>query len=94
MPLFRRLPKKGFNSKRFREVVGVLNIRDLKGFEPGTEVTPELCRSRGLLAKRERVVKVLGQGEIHHRLVVAAHRFSESARRKIEEAGGQVRVIE
>jgi large subunit ribosomal protein L15 len=84
MPLIRRVPKRGFTNI-FRKEYAVVNLRDLDGFEG--EVTPEILVDRGLV-RRGWQVKILGEGEIQTALQVKAHRFSRSAREKIEAAGG------
>lgn len=93
MPLYRRLPKRGF--KNFtKKMFNIINVKDLEIFEPDTKVTPELLIEYGLIKKIEKNgVKVLGNGEISKPLKVVAHKFSESAKRKIEEAKGNVEVI-
>lgn len=84
MPLIRRVPKRGFTNI-FRKEVAAVNLRDLAGFEG--EVTPELLLEKGLVRKGL-AVKILGDGEVSSPLTVKAHRFSRSAREKIEAAGG------
>jgi len=84
MPLIRRVPKRGFTNI-FRKEYAVVNLRDLEGFEG--EVTPESLVGRGLV-RRGWQVKILGEGEVQAALQVKAHRFSRSAREKIEAAGG------
>jgi large subunit ribosomal protein L15 len=84
MPLIRRVPKRGFTNV-FRREYAVVNIGQLAGLEG--EVTPESLRDKGLV-KRGRPVKILGEGEVTTSLRVKAHRFSRSAREKIESAGG------
>ncbi len=84
MPLIRRVPKRGFTNI-FRKQVAVVNLRDLAGFEG--EVTPESLLERGLV-RRGLAVKILGEGDVSSPLAVKAHRFSRSARAKIEAAGG------
>ncbi len=91
MPLVRRLPKRGFNNARFRVGYAILNVQDLeKLFDEGDEVSPEAAKARGVMKKRDTHLKILGKGEVTKKLSVKAHRFSETARRKIEEAGGRV----
>ncbi len=92
MPLHRRTPKRGFRS-RDRTEYRIVNLRDLDDVEEA-EITPELLRARGLIGSGRSPVKVLGDGEVERALTVRAHAFSDSARRKIEEAGGTVEVIE
>ncbi len=84
MPLIRRVPKRGFTNI-FRKQVAVVNLRDLEGFEG--EVTPDSLAERGLV-RRGLAVKILGEGDLSSALTVKAHRFSRSARAKIEAAGG------
>ncbi len=91
-PLARRLPKRGFTNI-FRTTYAVINLKALAAFEQGTTVSLDSMREAGLIKKRSVPVKILGNGEIGHALVVEAHKFSESARQKIEHVGGQVRVI-
>ncbi|MFB3905155.1 MAG: 50S ribosomal protein L15 [Acidobacteriota bacterium] len=92
MPLHRRIPKRGFTNKFAREYA-VLNVKELNHFEDGTEVTPELLTQKGLVKKSKDGVRILGQGELSRKLTVHAHHFSESARQKIEQAGGSVEVV-
>ena len=90
MPMFRRIPKRGFNNK-FALVVGEVNVGDLeKNFEAGEEVTPDTLRAKDLAKYRYDVLKVLGKGEIKKKLKISAHRFSKTAREKIEKAGGEI----
>jgi len=92
MPLQRRLPKRGFTNI-FRSEYSVVNVGRLSGLPGGTEVTPEWLKEKGLVRKSCGLVKVLGSGEIGSPIVVRAHAFSESARAKIEAAGGRAEVI-
>jgi large subunit ribosomal protein L15 len=86
MPLVRRVPKRGFNNAMFRVEYAVVNVSQLATIEG--EVTPETLAKVGLV-RRGKPVKVLGQGEIQRAIAVVAHKFSESARKKIEAAGGK-----
>jgi large subunit ribosomal protein L15 len=93
MPLVRRIPKRGFNNK-FAWVVGEINVSRLNdGFEAGESVTPETLKQKGLLKYPYELLKILGAGEITKPLKVSAHRLSQSAKEKIEKAGGQVTVL-
>ncbi len=94
MPLFRRLPKRGFTNI-FKKQIGTINIDDLNRFEEGTVVTPELLFESGLVKKSRSKdgVKVLGNGELGVKLTVKAQSFSKSAIEKIESTGGKVEVI-
>ncbi|MCH2183587.1 MAG: 50S ribosomal protein L15 [Mariniblastus sp.] len=90
MPMFRRIPKRGFNNK-FALTVGTVNVGDLEQhFEAGEEVTPDSLRAKDLAKYRYDVLKILGDGELSKKLKVSAHRFSSTAREKIEKAGGEI----
>ena len=93
-PLFRRLPKRGFSNARFATPVTVVNVEDLNQFRKGTDVGPAELRDARLLRGRLWRLKVLGRGDLKKALTVRAHAFSESAARKIADAGGKVEVIE
>ena len=91
--MFRRIPKRGFTNK-WALKVGTVNVSDLEErFEAGEEVTPEALREKDLAKYRYDVLKVLGDGEIKKSLKVSAHRFSKSAKEKIEKAGGECIVL-
>ena len=92
MPLYRRLPKVGFNNP-FRLQYSIVNIGDLNRFAAGEEITVERLEDEGLVKNVRDGVKILGNGELEVSLTVRAHKFSESARRKIDEAGGRAEVI-
>jgi large subunit ribosomal protein L15 len=88
IPLFRRLPKRGFNNPN-HVVYTVVNVKYLEqSFEKGDRVDKLALQRRGLIGSRNRPLKILGDGEISKSLTVAADKFSASARRKIEAAGG------
>ena len=89
MPIHRRLPKRGFYNP-FSKKIAVVNVSQLNRFDDGTEVTPELLLSSGLVKKIGDGVKVLGTGEIKKKVSVTAHQFSKTAAEKIEAAGGTV----
>ena len=92
MPLYRRIPKRGFKNVlaiRYSEV----NVSTLNKFEDGATVTPELLKASGLVKKLEDGVCVMGNGEITKKLTVNAHRFTKTAKEKIEAAGGKAIVI-
>lgn len=92
MPLYRRLPKRGFTNI-FAKKFAIVNLDDLNIFEDNTEVTPELLIQSGIINKLEDGVKILGDGELNKKLTVKANRFSKSAAEKIEANGGKVEVI-
>jgi large subunit ribosomal protein L15 len=92
MPLVRRVPKlKGFKPPT-RKVYGSVNVADLERVD-GDVVGPEELRGAGLVRKRDRLIKILGEGDVGRALTVRAHAFSASARSKIEAAGGTAEVI-
>ena len=92
MPLYRRLPKRGFNNKWAKEYAEV-NVKDLNRFEDGTEVDLGMLLAAGLVGKQLDGLKVLGNGELTKKLTVKAEKFSKSAVEKIEKAGGKAEVI-
>src|SRR5438128_12090304 len=94
MPLHRRLPKRGFTNIFKKQWIEIsLEALD-KSFSENDEVTPQLLHNRGLIKKAKHDIVVLGNGEVSKALKVSAHRFTKSAREKIEKAGGAVTVIE
>jgi large subunit ribosomal protein L15 len=94
MPLQRRLPKRGFTNIFKKQWIEISLAALDENFEAHEEVTPEVLHERGLLKKAKRDVVVLGTGEVSKALRVSAHRFTRSAREKIERAGGSVTLIE
>jgi large subunit ribosomal protein L15 len=94
MPLVRRIPKRGFNNRWAKSVL-VVNVGDLnEAFNSGDEVTPETLAAKTNLARAGYdVLKILGNGELSKKLKISAHRFSESAKEKIEKAGGQAIIL-
>ncbi|MFM7750476.1 MAG: 50S ribosomal protein L15 [Opitutaceae bacterium] len=93
MPLYRKLPHRGFNNFNHRIEAAVVNVGDLNGLPAGIkEVTSAVLVEHGLLRSGETSVKVLGDGEIARPLKVTASKFSGSAKEKIEKAGGQAVV--
>ncbi|MHC4597673.1 MAG: 50S ribosomal protein L15 [Planctomycetota bacterium] len=90
MPLFRRLPKKGFNNGRFRKAYAIINVADLNRFPAGGTVDPSVIQEAGLVSNLRDGLKILGKGDVSVALTVKAHRFSEAAVKKIEAAGGTV----
>ncbi|KKE78557.1 50S ribosomal protein L15 [Oceanobacillus caeni] len=92
MPLFQRLPKRGFTNINRKEYT-IVNLETLNRFEEGTEITPELLLEEGIVSKLNAGIKVLGKGAIEKNLTVKAHKFSTSAKEAIEAAGGKTEVI-
>ena len=92
MPLWRRLPKRGFKNVN-RVVYATVNVGDLNRFDEGTVVTPALLKEVGLLTKEYNGIKVLGSGKLEKSLTVQANKFSVSAEQAITAAGGKAEVI-
>jgi large subunit ribosomal protein L15 len=92
-PIMRRLPRKRGFFNKFRVEFAPVNLRDLGRFDDGAEITPESLRDAGLIPNMNKPVKVLGTGEIGVKLTITAHRFSKSAREKIEAAGGTATAL-
>ena len=92
LPLFQRLPKRGFTNINRKEYA-IVNLCDLNKFEAGTNVTPELLLETRTIGALKSGVKVLGQGKLEKKLNVKAHKFSKSASEEIAKAGGTVEVI-
>ena len=92
MPLYRRLPKRGFTNIFAKQYV-TINVSELERFEDGTEVTAELLKETGVVSKTLDGIKVLGRGELTKKLTVKLAKFTASAAEKIEKAGGKAEVI-
>ena len=93
LPLYRRLPKRGFSNSDFKIRYATINVSDLNRFEDGSVVTPELLKETGLLKNQLDGVKVLGDGELEKKLTIKAHKFSRTAVEKIEKSGSKIEVI-
>lgn len=93
MPLSRRLPKRGFSNYPFKVVYETVNVGVLNEFEDGTVVTSEELYAKNMISGTAVAVKILGDGEIEKKLTVKAAKFSESAKAKIEAAGGKAEVL-
>ena len=92
MPLQRRIPKRGFTNI-FRKECNIINIKDLGRFEPNATLDEKVLKEAGLVKKAGRSIKLLGQGEISHPVVIRVDKVSKTARTKIEAAGGKVEII-
>ena len=93
-PIYRRVPKRGFNNARFTTRFAVINLSDLnKFFNDGDVVSEEILKERGIIKKRLSGIKVLGNGNLEKKLTIKANRFTSSAVSKIEDAGGKAEVI-
>ncbi len=93
MPLYRKLPHRGFNQFNFRTEIAILNVGELATLDASvTEVNAESLAAAGLIRSGEKAVKILGDGELNRAIRVTAAKFSDSAKAKIEKAGGQAIV--
>ena len=92
-PLFRRLPKRGFNNARFAVDYEVLNLSDLNSFPARSTVDLGAAQEQGRLPKTAKRLKILGNGSLDHAVSVRAHRFSAKAKEAITKAGGQVEEV-
>ncbi len=93
LPLYRRLPKRGFTNAEFKTEYAVINLDDLNRFENGQVVTPALLRETGLVKKQLCGIKVLGNGKLEKKLTIQANKFSKNALEKINEQGSKAEVI-
>jgi large subunit ribosomal protein L15 len=93
LPLFRRLPKRGFSNAKFKVEYATINVSDLENFEDGAVVTPELLKEMGIVKKQLAGIKVLGNGELTKKLTVKAAKFSATAVEKIEKMGGKAEEV-
>jgi len=94
MPLYRRIPKRGFTNARFRKQFAEVNLERLEVFEAGTIVTPEMLLKHGVIKKLRDGVKILAKGDFTKALTVRAHKFSAKAQERILGLGGKVEVLE
>ena len=92
-PLFRRLHKRGFTNAKFKVRYATINVGDLNRFKDGEVITPELLKELGIVKKQLSGIKVLGNGTLEKKVTVKAHRFTQSALKKIEESGSKAEVI-
>jgi large subunit ribosomal protein L15 len=92
-PLYRRIPKRGFNNARFRTEFAVVNLSDLNKFNDGDVITPATLVEKGIVKKEMAGIKVLANGKLEKKVNVKANRFSSVAVTKIEELGGTTEVI-
>lgn len=94
MPLFRRLPKRGFNNANFTTRYNIVNVKDLEErFDSGSHVTPAALMDAGLIRHKRLAVKILGAGDLAKKITVEANKFSKQAADKIKAAGGEAKVI-
>lgn len=93
MPLYRRIPKRGFNNKRFAKEYTEVKLEALNIFDDETVVTQELMKEKGLVKELKDGIVILGNGDLNKKLTVQAARFTRTAAEKIEAAGGKVEVV-
>ncbi len=93
LPLYRRLPKRGFSNALFKKEYAVINVSDLNIFDDGTVVTPALLKEKGIIKKQLNGIKILGSGTLSKKLTIQAHKFSSSALEKIKVSGSKAEVI-
>ena len=93
LPLYRRIPKRGFSNAKFKVRYAVINLGDLNIFEEGTLVTPALLKEKKIIKNQLDGIKVLGNGKLEKKLTIQANKFSESALKKITESGSKAEVI-
>ena len=94
MPIYRRVPKRGFTNARFRTEYTILNVDQLEAFDDGATVDLEAILSKGLTSRVSKLLKVLGDGELKKKLTVRAQKFSKTAAEKIQKAGGTIVLLE
>ena len=93
MPLFRRLPKRGFNNYKFAQRCEIVNVYQLERFEDGASIGVEQLSGAGLIDSIKSKVKILGKGDLTKKLQVTAHKFSKNAEQKIAASGGVAKMI-
>ncbi len=92
MPLYRRIPKRGFNNALFAVRYQIVNLEKIEGLQE-TEITPEVLKEKGIIKKLSMPVKILSRGELTRPYTIHAHKFSQKAKEKIEAAGGKAVII-
>jgi len=93
LPLYRRIPKRGFKNAMFRTEYAVINLNDLNRFEDGSTITPALLKETGIIKNQLSGIKVLGNGELEKKLTIQANKFSKTALEKINKSGSKAEVI-
>ena len=93
LPLYRRLPKRGFTNHMFKTEYAVINVSDLNRFNNGDVITPALLKEKGIIKKQLSGIKVLGNGKLEKKLTIQANKFTKSALEKIKESGSKAEVI-
>ena len=93
MPLFRRLPKRGFSNYKFVIPCEIVNVSQLERFQDGADVGIEQLSNAGLIDSAKSKIKILGKGDLTKKLQVTAHKFSKTAEQKIVASGGTAKVV-
>jgi large subunit ribosomal protein L15 len=93
MPLFRRLPKRGFSNYKFQTRCEIVNVSQLERFNEGETISLEQLSAAGLIDSLKSKVKILGNGELTKKLQVVAHKFSKTAEQKIAGCGGTAKLV-
>ena len=93
LPLYRRIPKRGFTNAKFKTKYASINVESLNVFEDGAVVTPALLKETGMVKKQYDGIKVLGNGKLEKKITIQANKFSNTALEKIKEAGSKAEVI-
>ena len=93
MPIYRRLPKRGFNNKNFKAEVDIINIDNLKIFNEKEEVNINSLKEKGIVRKNSKIIKLLGNGDLDKNLVIKLNNISKSALEKVQKAGGTFEVV-
>lgn len=94
MPIYRRLPKRGFNNKRFKTFYAPVNVGDLNDFEAGATVDAEALEKKGLVSGKRDGIKLLGFGDLKQKLTIKVDAASKTATEKVEKAGGSLQLPE
>jgi len=94
MPIYRRVPKRGFTNARFRRDYTIINVDKLNTFEDGATVDLQAILDRGLASMNTRLLKILGNGELTKKITIRAQKFSSSAVKKIESAGASMVLLD
>ena len=93
MPLYRRLPKRGFNNKRFKKIYAVVNVGLLEdSFDEGALINDQSLREQGIVKGKYDGIKILGAGEVSKKFKLSVNKVSDSAKEKIEKAGGSIEL--
>jgi len=93
MPIYRRLPKRGFNNARFKTIYAPVNLTALNAFDEGATVDEAALRSRGLVSGTIDGVKLLARGDLNKKLTIKVHAASQSAVEKVKKAGGNLELL-